>query len=166
MLFRSTNPIFLYMSGGIDSEMVACALLDSHRPFTPVIFQWADTKGNIQNARDTEYAFRFCQKHGLTALVETVDLETLWRSAEFEHLQSAIKIASPQLATHVWMVEKMNATYPNKCHLFGGEVRYQVSYPGRTNENAFLVTLGKVVPAFNNYAYVTWAIGELAYTQY
>lgn len=118
-------PILMYLSGGTDSEFVACALLDANIKFTPVIFNWTDRSGTIKNSKDTDYAYKFCKDHGLAPIVETVDIETLWNSVEFLSFGAELQLVSPQLTTHVYMVMRMNESLPGRYHLHGGEVRYR-----------------------------------------
>ena len=128
----------------MDSELVAHALLDAGKTFIPVIFQWTNDKGEIQNEFDTDYAMRFCQKYGLTPIIETINIENLWTSTRFRNLSEEFNITSPQLVTHAYMVLRMNDKYPNRCHLFGGEVRYTTDYGWKKDENSAMVIMGKV----------------------
>lgn len=137
-------PILMYLSGGIDSEFVACALLDANIKFTPVIFNWTDASGTVKNSKDTDYAYKFCQAHSLTPIVETVDIETLWGSADFLALGEELQLVSPQLTTHVYMVMRINETLPGRYHLHGGEVRYNpYSSKNSYNEDLTMVYANK-----------------------
>ena len=148
------KPILLYLSGGMDSELVAMALLDAGVKFTPVIFSWTDSKGEIQNSSDTDYAFKFCRTHSLLPVVRTVDIEKLWQSDEFRQLSLDARLISAHLTTHVYMIKMIDTDYPNVSHLFGGEVRYASNYLNE-EDNTFsdLVTLSKVMPGYNGLNY-------------
>ena len=119
-----TKPVALYLSGGLDSEFVALALLDAKKEFTPIIFNWLDSNGKVTNTAELVYAFEFCRKHKLTPVVESVSIPNLWESAEFKQLSQDTHLTSPQLTTHAYMVKMMHERMPAVMHLFGGEVRY------------------------------------------
>lgn len=131
------KPILLYLSGGLDSELVARSLIEFGINFTPVIFNWGNKKGEIVNSTDTQYAFDLCKEFQLTPIVKTVNIDELWLSAEFKRLGKAIRILSPHLTTHAYMVELMNTEKPNHIHLLGGEVRYK-SDASKFNDEKFI----------------------------
>lgn len=64
------KPIFVAMSGGIDSELIARIMLQEGVPFTPLIAQFE----NGYNKEDIAYAFDFCRKHNLTPEVVGIDI--------------------------------------------------------------------------------------------
>lgn len=119
------DPILLYLSGGLDSELVARFMLDAKIPFTPVCFKWLDESNQVGNKDDIQYAFDFCAEHGLTPIIKEVNIPALWKSAKFALLTDSVKLTSPQLVTHVHMVDLVAKEYPGYAHLLGGEVRYR-----------------------------------------
>lgn len=123
-----TKPILLYLSGGLDSELVARSLIEFGIKFTPVIFNWGNKKGEIVNSNDTDYALEFCKEFQLTPIVKTINIDELWTSAEFKKLGKSIRILSPHLTTHAYMVELINSEKPDHIHLLGGEVRYKSDF--------------------------------------
>jgi hypothetical protein len=70
----SGKPLFLGISGGMDSEYTATTFLRERIPFTPYIL-------NITGVNDTEawFAHYFCYKNKLTPLVKTISAE------EYQH---------------------------------------------------------------------------------
>jgi hypothetical protein len=150
------KPILLYLSGGLDSELVARSLIEFGIKFTPVIFNWGNKKGEIVNSNDTQYAVDFCNEFQLTPIVKTVNIDELWISAEFKRLGKSIRILSPQLTTHAYMVELMNSEKPDHIHLLGGEVRYKSNFDE-------VKTDGFVMP---NLVYVTKAMPSSVGTMY
>ena len=140
--------ILLYMSGGIDSEIVARALLDAGVKFTPIIFNWRDSVGNFKNTIDTDFAYVFCAMHNITPIVKNVDIETFWTSDEFNQLALDTQLISAHLITYVHMVDIISKEYPGATHLFGGEVRYRTNYLNDDKTFSNLVTLTKVTPGF------------------
>lgn len=156
-----TKPIYLYLSGGLDSTLVAAALMDANKSFTPVIFNWTQTvevtnpDGSIttsevtQNLAETQNAIDFCNTFSLTPHIETVNIPALWATPVFKQLSIDAGIVSPQLTTHAWMVEHIATQFPNVQHVFGGEVRYRTNYI-KTDDitPANIVLLGKVTPGY------------------
>jgi hypothetical protein len=148
-----TKPIILYLSGGLDSELLALALLEAGKPFTPVIFCWTSNDA-VKNQAEVQFAFDFCAAHNLTPIIKSIDVSSLWSSSvEFKQLSVDIQIVSPQLTTHAYMVLLMNSEIPNAQHLFGGEVRYRTNYLKDDNSLANIILLGKVAPGYNGNLY-------------
>lgn len=147
------KPILLYLSGGIDSEFVAMALLDANIKFTPVIFKWTSVHGIELNDAETKYAINFCNNNSLTPIIKIVDIYNLWNSDNFYKLSDELQLFSAHLTTHAYMVKMMDIEFPNNKHLFGGEVRYRTDYVMDDNSLSNLVSLGKVVPGFNSALY-------------
>jgi hypothetical protein len=148
-LTKFTKPILMYMSGGLDSEFVATAMLEQDIKFIPVIFQWTAASGEIANDTDIALAFDFCEKNGLTPLIETVNIEDLWASDKFKSMIKQVQLISPQLLTHVCMVDHMHELFPQYSHLFGGEVRYTTNYEADDGSMWNMVYLTKVTPGYN-----------------
>lgn len=121
-LINSTK--LLYLSGGIDSEVVASILLDGQIDFVPIIFRWVDCAGIVANAEDIQFAEAFCIQHNMTPVRYEINLSQLWESSEFAEYMAKRKFRSPQLATYSYMVDKTELQHPGALHLFGGEVRY------------------------------------------
>jgi hypothetical protein len=147
-----TKPVLLYLSGGLDSELLANILLEAGKPFTPVIFCWTKN-AVVQNQNEVQFAFDFCASHGLTPIVKSIDLPSLWASEHFKQLSIDIQIASPQLVTHAYMVKLMSLEIGDMQHLFGGEIRYRTNYVKDDNSLANIILLGKVSPGYNGATY-------------
>ena len=135
---------FVYLSGGADSELLAYSLLDAGVKFNPVIFQIIYNNECI-NYDEIKYAFSFCQKEKLIPIVKNLNINEYWNSTDFVELAINIQRTSPQIVTHAHMVEIMDYEYPNRTHLFGGEVRYQTNhiFPN-DDEKHYLVYLDKM----------------------
>ena len=155
------QPILLYLSGGIDSELVAKALLDAQVPFTPVVFRWLDAQGQVKNDFDTSYAFDFCDEENLACLIKDIDIETLWATKEFQDLSVGVQLLSSHLTTYAHMVNVMSSCpeYAGATHLFGGEVRYVSNFNQDDGTQANLVTLTKIMPAYNGLTYASGPMG-------
>ncbi len=64
------KPIYVPLSGGIDSEILARVLLKEKIPFTPLIVRF---EGDY-NKFDIAYAFEWCQKNGVEPEVMDIDI--------------------------------------------------------------------------------------------
>ena len=73
----TTKRIFVAMSGGLDSEIVARAMLHEKVPFTPVIAQF----DNDVNKHDISYAFDFCQQHNLEPEIVKMDVLAMFEDS-------------------------------------------------------------------------------------
>ncbi len=136
----------LYLSGGIDSELVARALLEANKKFTPVIFEFVDKFGKIRNSAELNYAYKFCKNNHLIPDIHQIDIETLWDSPYFKQLAIEVQISSPQIVTHVYMIEMLSIKYRNSTHLFGGEIRFKSNYIMDNGDLANIVFLAKTNP--------------------
>lgn len=146
------NPL-LYFSGGIDSELVAMAMLEAEKKFTPVIFNYTNNSGQVLNLFDTNYAFEFCGKNNLFPIIKTINIEELWHSKDFANLAIDLQIVSPQIVTHAYMVELMKNDFPDHTHVFGGEVRFYTYHQLDDGRMANLVLLAKTNPGYNGVTY-------------
>jgi hypothetical protein len=146
--FKKFNNPLLYLSGGIDSEFVALAMLDAEVKFTPVIFQWVNDSQQVLNTHDILYALDFCNEHHLTPLIRRVNLEKLWNNIEFELLAKETQNSSPQVNTYVYMIEQMAEEFKDSTHVFGGEVRFRIVEHETKISN--FVTAAKVSPTGYN----------------
>ena len=57
----SNLPVYVYMSGGQDSEVMARGFLEACVPFTPVLIRFE----NERNMHDIGHAIKFCERYGL-----------------------------------------------------------------------------------------------------
>lgn len=73
----TTKPIYVAMSGGIDSELIGRILLREKIPFTPLIAKFE----NNYNKSDIDYSLYFCRKVGLTPEVLPVEIVKLIENA-------------------------------------------------------------------------------------
>lgn len=145
------NPL-VYLSGGLDSEIVANAFIESGKSFTPIIYYYVDDYGNLLNKHDIGYAYAFCKKHGLFPVIKQLNLPKLWNTHEFKKLSIDLQIVSTQLVTYAYMIEQMSEEYPDYTHVFGGEVRFRSDYQ-YANRNYNIVFLDKLIPAYSGNQY-------------
>lgn len=160
------NPL-LYLSGGLDSELVANAMIDAGINFTPVIFNYIDNHGNVINKEDVDYAYKFCTRNGLFPIFKQLNIKELWSSKDFANLALELEIVSPHLLTHVYMIKMMEHEFTGRTHMFGGEVRFRNNFALDDGRPANLVLLDKLIPAYNTNEYtsasfITTEFGSIA----
>jgi len=98
----------LYLSGGIDSELMCNAFIDANVPFVPVIFTLTNSTGESVNDFDTEWAFKFCKEKNIKPVVRFLDVEAFWNSEELLEIARENNCYSPQICTHYKMIDIIN----------------------------------------------------------
>lgn len=66
------GPIYLFFSGGIDSEIIGNMFLELDRDFKVITLQLKDHNNN--NDHDTMYASKWCKKNNVTQIFKEVDV--------------------------------------------------------------------------------------------
>lgn len=148
------NPIILYLSGGLDSELVAKIFIEYNIKFLPVIFLWEDSTGNIGNIEEVKYAEIFCKLHNIIPHIEKINVKELWKTYEFENLALEMNILSTHVVTHGYMIKYINNIFPNHTHLFGGEVRYYIQTSSENNETVDIAFSLKTLSKNILYGYI------------
>jgi hypothetical protein len=70
------KPIYLGLSGGLDSEIIAKSFLSTGVKFKPLIVEYKN-KDHILNEHDTFYAKKFCTNNNLDPLIIDLDFNEL-----------------------------------------------------------------------------------------
>lgn len=99
----------LYLSGGVDSEIVAMAFLDAGVKFYPIIFSWVDNNGVKLNDFDTKFAVEFCAKNNLKPVFSELNIEQFWQDVEILEYADKYLCSSPQILTYHKMVSLTDA---------------------------------------------------------
>ncbi len=76
---NAAKPIYVAMSGGIDSELIARMMLQERVPFTPLIVQFEEDL----NKQDISYAFEFCKNNRLTPEIMKLDIVNFFKTCVF-----------------------------------------------------------------------------------
>lgn len=154
------NPV-LYLSGGLDSEIVARALIDAGKKFIPVAFMWKNNEDLVINQSELNYAIDFCKQNNLNLDIMELNVISLWETTEFFEFAKDIQLQSTQQLTHAYTINLVNEKYPNSTHLFGGEVRFNIQNQEDSIVN--VVFLDKVdPPGYNGQLYEAFTGGALA----
>lgn len=100
-------PVYVYMSGGQDSEVMARGFLEAGVAFTPVMLRFE----NERNMHDIGRAIEFCKRMGLQPRIVDMNLSTFLRE---EFVDMAKKYACPDVSimTHTWLIENLPSHYP------------------------------------------------------
>lgn len=151
--FQNFKDPLLYLSGGLDSEFVAKAMIDAGIKFTPVIFQWKNNDDKINNLHDITYAIDFCVDNKLSPIVRSINIERLWKNSEFQNLVKETQTNSPHINTYVYMVELMSEEFPDSTHVFGGEVRLLQLKNNKTANFAVMAKVPASSLGYNGFNY-------------
>ena len=107
---QTTKPIAVGLSGGHDSQVVCLSLMAAGVPFTPVILRLYGYKKRYYNGYDVEGAFAFCEKHGLTPIVEELNLDEYY-SEKLMTLVNEYGIVSAEISVQLHLVHKYAKTH-------------------------------------------------------
>lgn len=83
-IYNSTRkPLYVAMSGGIDSEIIARSLLENSIPFSAITIEY--TK-KFNNAHDIQYAYDFCKKYSIDQHIVNIDASYLYTTKMEEYI--------------------------------------------------------------------------------
>jgi asparagine synthetase B (glutamine-hydrolysing) len=99
----------VYLSGGIDSEIVAMSFIDAQVAFHPIIYTWIDSQGVVLNDFDTKFAVDFCTRNNLKPILCDLNIEQFWSSEEIFEYADKYLCSSPQILTYHKMVSLTDA---------------------------------------------------------
>jgi hypothetical protein len=71
---KSSKPIVVGLSGGIDSQVICLALMEAKVPFTTCTMRWYSNDGQVINFDDVSYAIKFCRMHNIKHIVDDGNL--------------------------------------------------------------------------------------------
>lgn len=64
-----SRPLYLSLSGGLDSEVIAATFVRNHIPFIPIILRVGDL-----NAAESWYAEYWCHQHSIDPMIKTLNI--------------------------------------------------------------------------------------------
>jgi len=104
LIKESTDlPIYVLLSGGIDSEIVARSFIEANIPITCIIARF----DGLLNEYDVGHAFKFCTRYDIPYEVYDVNIIDFWKN---DLMKYAIKTncISPQLPVIMWLSDQVN----------------------------------------------------------
>lgn len=96
-------PLNLSFSGGVDSEVMIRAFELAEVPFRISILCFEYTR----NLHDISFAISYCESKGLKYDIMHLDVERFFGSDEFLEIATRTKCVSPQIVTHIWLLQNM-----------------------------------------------------------
>jgi len=104
--------VALLLSGGLDSELVACAFLEAGLEFRPYFMKYFGHRGELLNSYDWEYVQKFCNENDL--ILDTENINIVDDICDYRHLDyhidglSGTHFPLSALYTHNYAIEKFN----------------------------------------------------------
>lgn len=98
-----TKPV-VYLSGGMDSEIVARSFLAAEVPFRAATLRF---KYGL-NDHDFYYAERFCRDHQIDHEIVTLDVVKFFNGPDALRLAQMTESVSPQFLTTMWLMEQID----------------------------------------------------------
>jgi len=96
-------PIYILLSGGIDSEIVARSFIEANIPITCII---AFFDGFI-NKDDIEHALKFCTEYNIPYKIYNINIINFWKN-ELMKYATKTNCISPQLPVIMWLSDQVN----------------------------------------------------------
>jgi len=96
-------PIYVLMSGGYDSTIVAESFRLAKIPFTGVICRLTDGV----NEFDICKAIIYCEQHGIKHHIIELDVFKFWENNLFEY-STPVQARSPQISVQNWLVDQVD----------------------------------------------------------
>lgn len=96
------KPIYIGLSGGIDSEIIALSFLKNKIPFIAAIMKFNDKL----NDHDIKYAINFCLKHNIKYKIFDLNILDFYKN----HAKSYANVSSCSsaiLLTHMWLINEI-----------------------------------------------------------
>ena len=103
---KTSDDIWLFFSGGIDSEFMVQSFLHAKIPFKIAILEFKDNF----NSDDVMFAKDFCDKHGLKYYIFKLDVVKWWQESLLDYALPN-QCVSPQYPVMWWLVEQVDG-YP------------------------------------------------------
>lgn len=109
------RPLYLALSGGLDSELTARILLNNQIPFTPVILKITDL-----NALETWYAEYWCSKNNIVPVILKYSLDEL--AQEMVRLAPKLVQIKNYYQTPVLLIYEYAQKNNGSCIYSGGDI--------------------------------------------
>lgn len=158
---KHKEPMAVFFSGGLDSEIALRSWLESGAPFRPVIIRF----NNNLNVDDVNQAIEFCQTTNLTPTILEFDPVKFYESGDWQRIaveyqsytfyqQLLIKIAEDFAEPMITIDEVELEKFPDMDHLLRtGKVRHHWVFLKKEDQDGvwrrFAAKTG--IPAYNNF---------------
>ena len=129
---KSSLPIWLAFSGGIDSEAMVRSFLEARVPFTAAILRFARGR----NEHDIAWAQRFCARYNVPFKLVDLDIEKFFESGLALDYAIATQCVSPELLATMWLIDQLDGYVvlgSGECYLV--RVEQPGFVPGKTPYN-------------------------------
>jgi hypothetical protein len=103
-----SKPLYLGLSGGIDSEVIARTFLKEKIDFIPLIIEYRHSD-MVLNEHDIQYAKDFCKLNKLDALVHSVEADDLIKMAFDERYFPYYRVTSLYQYVQIYLVNLVEA---------------------------------------------------------
>lgn len=100
-------PYNLMVSGGVDSQAMVWAWLQSGVPFNAISFQYVDDHGEVVNNNDLEMMSVFAEKHNIIIKYQQIKIHE-FLNTNLEDYVISYQCTSPQICTHMHMADIVN----------------------------------------------------------
>lgn len=114
---RYPPPYVLYASGGIDSQAMIYAWYKSGVDFQVVTVSY----NNNMNYHDIQYLFKYCSRLGIEVEICDFDAINFIKSPELITYAREYDCSSPQILTHIKMIESQPGTIIMSGNTFNGK---------------------------------------------
>jgi hypothetical protein len=126
-------PVYVYMSGGQDSEVMARGFLAAGVQFTAIILQYEEDR----NIHDIRHALDFCAERGIKVRLLGFNLHR-FLMAQYSELAAKYHCPDVSILTHTWCIENLEPHFPV---IGGGDLEF---IRRRTNHAAWNYDLVRV----------------------
>lgn len=101
-------PIYLLLSGGLDSEVAARAFIDAGVSFTAVVMKYKSSPSDrAANFHESQYADIFCKKYNIEKIELILDVKKFYNSDEVFEIAEIAQVRDGQLACTMWAARQL-----------------------------------------------------------
>jgi len=98
------EPIRVFFSGGMDSNVVAESFRLAGVPFSVVTIVWGDN----WNWHDMKFAVDWCEAYSIKHILIQCDVIKFWESSDCFDIGHAVQARSPQYCLHLWGMDQID----------------------------------------------------------
>lgn len=102
---QADSKLVLLFSGGLDSEFMLNIFRKANIPFETAIISYGE-----YNAHDTDYAFRYCEKHNINPTVVDIDMKNFIISGKIADIATSVNCCAYQMPSVMYGLSKLDGT--------------------------------------------------------